>query len=158
MPTIPARHRSTSRPLDHSSLLILLGYQVRRADVQLHQEFRERITNRFKLKPVEFSVLSLITANADVTGKELGEALAVAAPNLALIIASMIKRKLVHRHPNPNDGRSMFLTASPKGVELLTQVRSAVKEMEDAILADWKPRERDRLLRMLNRIHRINSK
>ncbi len=158
MPKPPVASRGHGlRRLDQSSLLSLLGYHLRRADVRMDQTFRKCISKPFKLKPVEFSVLSLITVNTGVTYKELGEALNVAGPNLALIIASMQKRKLVIRRPNPLDGRSMFLEASPKGQKLLVQVRAAVEALESELLAGWSAEQRDTLFRMLSKLHRIGS-
>jgi DNA-binding MarR family transcriptional regulator len=147
----------TARKLDQSPLLGLLGYNVRRTDLCLNQAFRRQITEVYKLKPVEFSILTLITRNHDVTHKELGHALDVAGPNLALIIAGMQKRKLVVRRPNPADGRSMHLEASPKGLALLKATTVAVDAMEAALTKNLTAPERNMLFRIMAQLHRVGE-
>jgi DNA-binding MarR family transcriptional regulator len=151
------RARSTTEALDQASLLNQIGYHVRRADLCLLQAFRRHVSKPLRLRPVEFSVLSLLACNEGVTYKALGEALDVSGPHLAPIIAGMVRRKLVARRPNPLDGRSMLLSATPSGTRLLGQARTAVGEMEDELLGDWPPRQRAQLMQLLSRIHGLGA-
>lgn len=139
----------SERVLDQSCLKSLAGYQLRRADIAMRQAFAEHIAETFDVRPVEFSVLVLLAANAEVTHKQLSHALDVAPSNMVQVVAGLEKRRLLKRRQNPDDGRSMFLLLTATGRRLEERVRRAVTVMENDLLAPWPSGERERLLEML---------
>ena len=65
------------RQLDHSCLQHSLGYQLAQANIPIRKVFIKHIGEPLQLSTVEFTVLSLVANNADVTQKQLSQALAV---------------------------------------------------------------------------------
>jgi hypothetical protein len=86
----------------------LLGYNARRAALAVIGVFLERMAV-YDLRPVDFSVLSLVTHNPGITSRQLCAALNILAPNLVGMVNALEKRGLIVRQPHPLDGRAMGL-------------------------------------------------
>lgn len=73
-----------------------------------------RCMERFDLKIVEFSVLSLVGSNPGITSRQLCQQLAVLPPNMVGMIDVLGKRGFLERRPHPRDGRAtgLYLTAA----------------------------------------------
>ncbi len=85
---------SSEKELDASRLAHLVGYASSRAAVQLKKSFATHMAP-LGLKAVEFSVLVLVAANPRLNQKQLGSALDLSAPNLAVILDRLAERGLV---------------------------------------------------------------
>ena len=74
---------SVDRPagLDHSRLTRLVGYVASRAAIELRKDFAREL-GPLGLKVLDYSILVLVAANAEVNQKRLGEALDVSAPGV----------------------------------------------------------------------------
>src|SRR5512133_774541 len=110
--TIADSRRPATAPavdkVDTSYLETLVGYNARRAALAVIEVFLERMAV-YDLRPVDFSVLSLITHNPGITSRQLCTALGILPPNLVGIINALAKRELVARRPHPTDGRATGL-------------------------------------------------
>ncbi len=104
--------------VDTSYLEGLVGYNARRAALTVIEVFLERMAV-YGLKPVDFSVLSLITHNPGITSRQLCTALSILPPNLVGMINALEKRDLIVRHPHPRDGRAMGLHLTAAGQKLM---------------------------------------
>ena len=109
-----ARADTSAEAVDTSYLEGLLGYNARRAALAIIELFVERMSP-YGLRPVDFSVLSVIAHNPGITSRQLCKALAILPPNLVGLIASLEKRRLILREPHPTDGRAMALKLTPAG-------------------------------------------
>ncbi|MEO5669132.1 MAG: MarR family transcriptional regulator, partial [Ramlibacter sp.] len=90
--------------VDTTYLESLIGYNARRAALAVIEVFLDRMAV-YGLRPVDFSVLSLITHNPGITSRQLCSALGILPPNLVGMINALEKRELVSRRPHPRDGR-----------------------------------------------------
>jgi len=99
--------------IDTRYLETLLGYNTRRATLTIISRFIERMAE-FDLRPVDFSVLSLIGHNPGITSRELCYALNILPPNMVGFLKAFEKRELIHRTPHPTDGRAMGLSLTKK--------------------------------------------
>ena len=86
MPSRSPTHGS----LDQSRLMHLVGYAASRASIELKKTFAQHL-GALDLKAVEFSILVLVAANPDVNQKELGAALDVSAPNMAITLDRLVE-------------------------------------------------------------------
>jgi DNA-binding MarR family transcriptional regulator len=117
MPALP-EPAATVEKVDTSYLETLMGYNARRAALRVIDLFSRRMAV-FELRPVDFSVLSLIGHNPGITSRQLCSALNILPPNLVGKISSMEKRDLLARKPHPQDRRAvahsscLMLSASP---------------------------------------------
>ena len=97
---------ATVDKVDSRYLESLLGYNARRVALTVIDLFMERMAPH-DLRPVDFSVLSLIRNNPGITSRQLCTALDILPPNLVGMISTFEKKKLVRRQPHPLDGRAI---------------------------------------------------
>jgi hypothetical protein len=71
--------------VDTRFLESLIGYNARRAALAIIEEFLERMAV-YGLKPVDFSVMSVIVHNPGVTSRQLCASLNILPPNLVSLI------------------------------------------------------------------------
>ncbi len=138
--------------VDSSYLQTLLGYNARRAALTIIEGFLERMAE-FGLRPVDFSVMSIIHHNPGVTSRQLCAALNLLPPNLVGLIQSLEARGLIHRLPHPTDGRAMGLHPTPAGVALMQQAEQAATDLEIERSARLTATQRKTLLDLLQKIY-----
>ncbi len=142
--------------IDTSYLETLLGYNARRASLTIISRFIERMTE-FDLRPVDFSVLSLMGHNPGITSRELCNSLNILAPNLVMFLKVFEKRGLVARTPHPTDGRSMGLTLTKKGQKLMQKAEVAALESDASAAHKLSPSEQKTLMRLLQKIYKTEA-
>jgi DNA-binding MarR family transcriptional regulator len=160
LPAKTRRERASSTPssthavdtVDTSYLQTLLGYNARRAALSIIELFLERLAP-YGLKPVDFSVMSIIGHNPGVTSRQLCATLNLLPPNLVGLIQSLESRGLIERKPHPHDGRAVGLHATPKGQALMVQAEQTATELEIEKTAKLTPAQRKTLLALLQKIY-----
>lgn len=138
---------------DTRYLETLLGYNTRRATLTIISRFIERMAE-FDLRPVDFSVLSLIGHNPGITSRELCHALNILPPNMVGFLKAFEKRELIDRTPHPTDGRAMGLALTPKGQQLMQQAEVAAVESDASAAHRLSAAEQKTLMRLLQKIYR----
>src|SRR5438105_14539468 len=98
--------------IDTSYLESLIGYNARRAALAMIEVFMDGMAV-FGLRPVDFSVLSLIAHNPGITSRQLCATLGILPPNLVGIVSALDRDGLIVRQPHPSDGRAMGLHLTP---------------------------------------------
>ena len=112
-----------------------------------------RVLEPLRLKPVEFSVLSLIEHNPGITQRQLCAALNILPPNLVGMINDFEKRDLVLRKPHPRDGRAMGLHLTPAGQKLMRDAERTAAELEREVGGRLTASESRTLIRLLQKIY-----
>jgi len=138
--------------VDTSFLETLLGYNARRAALTIIEVFLERMTE-FGLRPVDFSVMSVIQHNPGVTSRQLCAALNLLPPNLVGLIHSLEARGLISRRPHPTDGRAMGLHPTPEGFALMQQAEQTATDLEIESSSRLTTAQRKTLLELLQKIY-----
>ena len=138
--------------VDTSYLQTLLGCNARRAALTIIEGFLERMAE-FGLRPVDFSVMSVIHHNPGVTSRQLCAALNLLPPNLVGLIQSLEARGLIHRLPHPTDGRAMGLHPTEQGKALMAQAEQAATDLEVERSARLTAAQRKMLLELLQKIY-----
>ncbi len=138
--------------IDTSYLETLMGYNARRAALAIIGVFLRRMAV-YELRPVDFSVLSLVTHNPGITSRQLCTALGILPPNLVGMVSNLEKRGLISREPHPSDGRAMGLHLTPNGKHLMEQAEATAKELEIAATDKLTTYERKTLIRLLQKIY-----
>ncbi len=144
-----------SDAIDSSYLEGLIGYNCRRAALTVIGVFFERMAV-YALRPVDFSVLSLITHNPGVTSRQLCHTLGLLPPNLVGLIASLERRQLIQRRPHPRDGRAIGLHLTRAGSTLMRSAERTAAQLEDEFAHQLDPGEFETLLRLLKKLY-INA-
>lgn len=139
--------------VDTGFLESLLGYNARRAALTAIARFLEAMAP-YGLRPVEFSVLSVIQHNPGVTSRQLCAALGLQPPNLVGLIRQLEKRALLLRRPHPQDGRAVGLHLSADGQRLMRDAERTAGEIDAGIVAHLSASERATLIRLLQKVYR----
>ncbi|MEJ8815092.1 MarR family transcriptional regulator [Variovorax ureilyticus] len=150
----PVSHAQVPRSdrLDTRVLETFVGYNARRAWLAVTEVFAERMA-AYGLKQVDFSVLSLLAHNPGATSRQLCSTLDILPPNLVSLIAAMDSRGLIERRPHPHDGRAIGLHLTPAGEELIHEAERTVTELEADASARLTARERETLIRLLQKVY-----
>jgi DNA-binding MarR family transcriptional regulator len=138
--------------IDTSFLESLMGYNARRAALAIIEVFLERMAV-YELRPVDFSVLWIITHNPGITSRQLCSTLSILPPNLVGMINGFERRGLIARQPHPRDGRAMGLHPTPAGRKLVREAERTAAELETDVTARLTPAERKTLMRLLQKIY-----
>jgi DNA-binding MarR family transcriptional regulator len=138
--------------VDTRFLESLIGYNARRAALAIIEEFLERMAV-YGLKPVDFSVMSVIVHNPGVTSRQLCASLNILPPNLVSLIQSLDSRGLVERLPHPHDGRAVGLHPTEKGKALMMQAEATASELERNVGGKLTPNQAQTLVTLLQKIY-----
>lgn len=138
--------------VDTSYLEGLVGYNARRATLVIVDAFLRNMAV-YGLRPVDFSVLSLIAHNPGITSRQLCTTLNIQPPNLVGMINQLQRRELITRRPHPHDGRAMGLHLTAAGKKMVKQAEVTASELEDAATARLSVAERKTLMQLLKKIY-----
>lgn len=150
--TMSEMHTSHVDQVDTSYLETLLGYNARRTSLKAISMFLERMTPH-GLRPVDFSVLSLIHHNPGITSRQLCSSLAVLPPNLVGMIGNLEKRDLVTRRPHPHDGRAQGIYLTEHGQVVMREAENMATELELEVSSNLTATERNTLIRLLKKVY-----
>jgi DNA-binding MarR family transcriptional regulator len=142
-----------SSDLNTAYLETLLGYNARRAALAVISVFLKRMAP-FGLKPVEFSVLTLIAHNPGVTSRQICTALDILPPNLVGIVKSLDQRGLIVRKAHPTDGRAQGLHLSAQGKRLQGQAQATATALESDAAQALTADELDQLKSLLRKVYK----
>jgi DNA-binding MarR family transcriptional regulator len=137
--------------LDPSRLMHLVGYAASRASIELKKVFARHL-GPLDLKAVEFSILVLVAHNDEVNQKQLGQALDVSPPNMAVTLDRMVERGWVERVRSEKDRRAMIIHLTRKGRELVARAEKIAATMEEDALRRLSSAERALLLELLFKV------
>jgi DNA-binding MarR family transcriptional regulator len=155
--------KTSSTPLpsvdvvDTRYLETLLGYNARRAALAIIEVFLQRMAV-YGLRPVDFSVLSVIAHNPGVTSRQLCNTLGILPPNFVAMLANLEKRELVERQPHPSDKRAIALKLTKSGEKLMRDAERTAQALELDASAQLSAAERKTLMRLLQKIYLPKAK
>jgi DNA-binding MarR family transcriptional regulator len=137
--------------LDASRLTHLVGYAASRAAIELKKTFARHMAP-LDIKVAEFSILVLVAANPRVNQRQLGQALDISAPNMAVTLDRMVERGWVERVRSTEDRRAQQIHLTAAGRALVQRAEKISATMEDAALRRLSSAERALLVELLLKI------
>jgi DNA-binding MarR family transcriptional regulator len=152
IPTSVSSELPSVEQVDASFLEGLLGYNARRAALAVIDIFVARMAP-YDLRPVDFSVLSLILHNPGITSRQLCSALGILPPNLVGLLNTLEKRELICRKPHPRDGRAMGLHLTAGGAKLMQSAERTAQALESEASGKLTAAEAKTLIRLLKKIY-----
>lgn len=152
MPTASPAQSAAIDEVDTRYIETLLGYNARRVSLAVIEVFLQRMAV-YQLRPVDFSVASLIVHNPGITSRQLCGTLGLLPPNLVGLISSLEKRGLIRKRPHPRDGRASGLHATAAGIALMQEAETAATALEDQVAARLSASERKTMLRLLQKVY-----
>ena len=144
---------SSEAAVDTTFLESLLGYNARRAALTIIEVFLDRMSV-YGLRPVDFSLLSLVSHNPGITSRQLCSTLGILPPNLVKLVAALDKRGLLQRKPHPTDGRAIGLHLTADGRKMVRDAEATARDLEDGVAAPLTPDERATLMTLLQKIYK----
>lgn len=156
-PRAPGRPVPHVEQVDSSFLDGLLGYNARRAALSVIEVFLQRMAP-YRLRPVDFSVLSLVVHNPGITSAQLCATLGILPPNLVSLVGALEKRGLIDRLPHPRDGRANGLHPTAAGQKLMRQAERTAAELEAEAARGLTAAEQQTLIRLLRKVYARGAK
>jgi len=138
-------------PLDDSALAHLVGYAASRAALELRKVFARHMEPH-GLTTQQFSILMLVAGNAEVNQKQLGQALDISAPHLAVTLDRMAERGWIERVRSTRDRRAQQIHLTGEGRTLADRTRAIAATMEEPVLAPLSRAERALLIELLHKL------
>lgn len=143
---------SAPETVDSRYLEGLIGYNARRAALAVIGVFLERMAP-YGLRPVDFSILSLIHHNPGITARQLCHALGIRPPNMVGMIHGLESRALVERQPHPTDRRAQGLHLTAEGRTLMKSAECTAVALEKDVAHRLSPQEQATLMTLLQKIY-----
>jgi DNA-binding MarR family transcriptional regulator len=148
----PARPDLTpAGQLEEAHLQRVLGYQLAQAAIVTDAIYAGKVGEPFGLRPVEYTVLTLIAENPGGSLARLARALAVTAPNITTMVDRLEARGLVARQQSDSDRRAQVLHTTAKGASLVRKATQLIIEAEKAALG-LSPGEHAMLVELLHKV------
>lgn len=129
----------------------LLGYNLRRAQIHVFQDFADTV-GRHNITPGQFGVLTIIGANPGLNQSELGSAMGVDRSTVVAVIDRLENRNLMIRGPSPQDRRSYALRLSEQGETMLSELTPLVRDHDRAAAGCLSDEEMETLVDLLRRL------
>ena len=138
--------------VDAAYLESLIGYNARRAALAMIGAFLPGMA-AFDLRPVDFSVLSLVLHNPGITSRQLCATLGILPPNLVGLVGTLERRGLVARQPHPTDRRAMGLHLTGEGRALMRKAERTAAGIEARVASRLSAAEARTLIRLLRKVY-----
>jgi DNA-binding MarR family transcriptional regulator len=138
-------------PLDTTGLTHLVGYAASRAAIEMRKVFARHM-QPLDLKVVDYSILVLVARNPQVHQKDIGQALDISAPNLAITLDRLVARGWVQRVRSEQDRRAQHVRLTAEGRELVDRATRIAATMEGPALHMLSAAERALLIELLLKV------
>jgi DNA-binding MarR family transcriptional regulator len=148
------RHGRRAHVVKMHPLTGLVGYALRRAQGVLFADFNDALAE-LDLRPVQFSVLALISENPGASQSSVSAALGMQKANLVTTISDLAARGLVVRRRSVADGRTNALELTARGRRVLERAAQLQSAHEARITARLGVRGRERLLELLGKLSEL---
>jgi len=140
--------------ITQNDLTRMLGYNLKRAYMALHTDFRATV-EQFGLTQRTFSLLSIVCENPDASQSDVSRSLGIERSGAVVIVDELERRGLIRRAPVPGDRRAHALRATQDGQDIYDRALGAVIQHEASMLGDFSETEIDKLRGLLARIHNV---
>lgn len=137
-----------ARPRDSQRAAISLRIAIARTARRLRQE------GASDLSPTALSALATINRRGPVTPTDLAGIEGVKRPTATRVIGRLLEAGLIERVPDPDDGRSSFLSTTMLGSAYLNQLRSRKTAFLADLLESLPPEDASTLERALEILDR----
>jgi DNA-binding MarR family transcriptional regulator len=141
--TIDAEKPDADEPVDLSALADVIGYQLRRAQLAVFDDFIRSFAAH-DIRPSQYGALTAIDRNPGCSQAAIAQSLSIKRSNFVKLVDEFERRKLVVRRQSAGDRRSnaLFLTTSGRAtIEELHAIRIAHEERIGALIGSFEDRK-----------------
>ena len=108
--------------------------------------------SKYGITPGQYGVLACLWKDETLSPKEIATILRVENSTISGVLDRMQKRGLIDRVLNPNNRRSITVKATKEGMALKEPVMKTIDELNDLVLRDFSPQEREEFIGYIKRI------
>ena len=130
----------------------ILGFHLRLAYGAAYRHFMATFSH-LELTQKQVSVLWLVDDHPGIAQTDLARRLRMDRATVMAIVNRLQARGYLVRGKSQDDGRKQTLQLLPEGVGALADAKKAIRFHEDWLKSRFTPREIERLIEMLARIH-----
>jgi DNA-binding MarR family transcriptional regulator len=84
-------------------------------------------------------VLDALAEHGDLTMQRLAQRMHLAVSTMTRVVAQLVRRGYARRRPDPEDGRVVHVTITPRGKEIMAAINRSLVESQRAILKALPP-------------------
>jgi len=121
---------ASDKPIDYSYLPELLGHLLGLAHLAITQLCTE-LMEPLQLTPKQFVAMEFISKNPCISQKNIAENIGTAPAVMVGILDYLSERGLLKRMRSPHDRREYYIQLTPKGMDMLAEIRRMAFEVED---------------------------
>lgn len=130
---------------------------VARLERAVRRELGERIQPQGLTVP-QYTTLSVLRSRSGLSNAQLARRSYITPQTMSEVIVALEGKGLVERAPDPGHRRILRIKVTPKGRRIMARCDESVQEMEEHMLGDLSPEERDRLVESLRScVHRLGA-
>lgn len=153
-PLPPEADRTPQARLSEGGLHDVVGYQLAQASIVTRRVFDDVEGERGGLRRVEFTLLTLVQANPDVSARQLARALAMAPPNITVCLDKLEQQGLLVRARSTADARVQQLRVTRAGAARVAATMQQLLAREAEALGTLSAAERALLAELLHKVAR----
>lgn len=132
------------------------GHLIRRCHQIVVAMFLEE-TRRFRVTPIQFSVLSATEACPGTEQVALAGMVGIDRSTIGNVLYRLEKRGLLRREADPGDRRIKRIFLAPKGSELLREILPLVKRSQDRFVQPLEDYEKAFFLAVMRRLVNLHN-
>jgi DNA-binding MarR family transcriptional regulator len=121
---------TSDQPIDYSYLPDLLGHLLGLAHLEITQLCTE-VMEPLQLTPKQFVAMEFIFKNPCNSQKNIAENIGTAPAVMVGILDYLSERGLLKRKRSPHDRREYYVQLTPKGMDMLAEIRRMAFKVED---------------------------
>ena len=121
--------KKTDQAVDFGILNNLVGYRLRRAQMNFFSKFSE-VCSDLGISPGLFAIIAIVERNPGLTQTAVAQALGNDRSAMVAAVDKLEKMDILERRPAINDRRSYALFMTPKGEEFFLTLSDRVMEHE----------------------------
>lgn len=124
-----------------------------RTGAALLQELERCVEAWFDIPQTAATVLAVIEgAETLLTPSQIIDRVLAPAASMTATLDLLERRGWIERRPNPDDRRSVLIAITPAGQDVVDSMLPGIRALELETLAVLTPRERDQLMRMMEKV------
>jgi DNA-binding MarR family transcriptional regulator len=140
-----ARVARASKSSTNGAQLARLPYLIGRVDRGVRGELADRLRG-YGLTVPEYTTLSVLRARPGLSNAQLARRSLITPQSMNQVVSALERRGLIEREPDPGHQRILRTTLTRAGEKLLDGLAGVVTSLEDEIMADLTPAQRDALM------------
>jgi MarR family transcriptional regulator, organic hydroperoxide resistance regulator len=110
---------------------------------------RQAVLNRYQVNELEVKIIHFLDGEEEKKMKEIGSFFNIKLSTLTSTIDKLERNKLVRRKNSKEDRRVIYIHPTPRGQNLLDELRGSIRKVSEAAIKSAKAPEFDGLIKGL---------